>query len=129
MAGVTRSILDTSVLIAAELPPLEGELGISAASVAELQFGVLVTDDAEVRSERLRRLTLKTTSKSSGFDASARPAAKEKRVGEPTPGSCAYPRSLFSCPVASRSPRRGRGRGVLVAQRCPVPAPGAPCSQ
>lgn len=58
MADVTRSILDTSVLIASEIPALEGELGVSAASVAELHFGVLVTDDDEVRSERLRRLTL-----------------------------------------------------------------------
>lgn len=58
MADVTRSILDTSVLIAAEIPALEGEIGVSAASVAELHFGVLVTDDDEVRSERLRRLTL-----------------------------------------------------------------------
>ena len=30
----------------------------TAASVAELHFGALVADDAEVRAERLRRLTL-----------------------------------------------------------------------
>lgn len=58
MADVSRAVLDTSVLIAAEVPTLEGELAVSAASLAELHFGALVTDHAEVRAERLRRLTL-----------------------------------------------------------------------
>ena len=52
-----RAILDTSVLIANDVPPLEGELAISAAALAELQFGVLVTADPVVRGERLRRLS------------------------------------------------------------------------
>ncbi len=51
-----KAILDTSVLIAAEVHPLEGELAISVATLAELHFGVLVTTDAAVRAERLRRL-------------------------------------------------------------------------
>lgn len=55
-AGV-RAILDISVLIANDVPPLEGELAISAAALAELQFGVLVTADPVVRAERLRRLS------------------------------------------------------------------------
>jgi predicted nucleic acid-binding protein len=37
---------------------LEGELAISAASLAELHFGVLVTTDPGVRAERLRRLSV-----------------------------------------------------------------------
>lgn len=53
-----RLVLDTSVLVAGDLPRLEGELAISTASIAELQFGVLVTADPAVRAERLRRLTL-----------------------------------------------------------------------
>jgi toxin FitB len=53
-----RALLDTSVLLAGDVPPLEGELAISAASLAELHFGVLVTRDAGVRAERLRRLSL-----------------------------------------------------------------------
>lgn len=53
-----RAILDTSVLIATDVPPLEGELAISAAALAELHFGVLVTSDAAVRAERLRRLAV-----------------------------------------------------------------------
>lgn len=52
-----RAILDTSVLIATDVPPLEGRLAISAAALAELHFGVLVTTDAAVRAERLRRLS------------------------------------------------------------------------
>lgn len=52
-----KAILDTSVLIAAKVQPLEGELAISAATLAELHFGVLVTTDAAVRAERLRRLS------------------------------------------------------------------------
>jgi len=52
-----KAVLDTSVLIAVGTPELEGDLAISAASLAELQFGVLVTFDATIRAERLRRLS------------------------------------------------------------------------
>jgi predicted nucleic acid-binding protein len=51
-----RAVLDTSVMIATDVPPLEGELAISAAALAELNFGVLITTDNAVRAERLRRL-------------------------------------------------------------------------
>ncbi|HEU0127457.1 MAG TPA: type II toxin-antitoxin system VapC family toxin [Pseudonocardiaceae bacterium] len=53
-----RALLDTSVVIATEVPPLEGELAISAATLAELHFGVLVARDASTRAERLRRLSV-----------------------------------------------------------------------
>lgn len=53
-----KAVLDTSLLIAADVEPLEGDLAISAASLAELHFGVLVTSDPAVRAERLRRLSL-----------------------------------------------------------------------
>jgi predicted nucleic acid-binding protein len=52
-----RGVLDTSVLIATDVPPLEGDLAISAASLAELHFGVLVAADASVRAQRLRKLS------------------------------------------------------------------------
>lgn len=52
-----RALLDTSIVIATDLPPLEGELAISAATLAELHFGVLVARDATTRAERLRRLS------------------------------------------------------------------------
>jgi predicted nucleic acid-binding protein len=52
-----KAILDTSVLIAADVQPLEGDLAISVATLAELHFGVLVTTDAAIRAERLRRLS------------------------------------------------------------------------
>src|SRR3954463_8050392 len=50
-----RAVLDTSVLIAADSPgDLEG--AISAASLAELHFGVLVTADDDERARRALRL-------------------------------------------------------------------------
>jgi predicted nucleic acid-binding protein len=50
-----RALLDTSVLIGAEKPgELEG--AISAASLAELHFGVQVAEDADERARRGLRL-------------------------------------------------------------------------
>jgi toxin FitB len=50
-----RALLDTSVLIGADSPgELEG--AISAASLAELHFGVLVAGDADERARRAQRL-------------------------------------------------------------------------
>lgn len=51
-----RAILDTSVVIATDIGPLDGELGIGAITIAEMHFGVLVAKDQGVRAERLRRL-------------------------------------------------------------------------
>jgi predicted nucleic acid-binding protein len=53
-----KAILDTSVLLATDVSELEGELAISVASLAELHFGILVTADASIRAERLRRLSV-----------------------------------------------------------------------
>ena len=51
-----RRVLDTSVLLAADVAHLDGELAISTASLAELHFGVQVAATADARAERLRRL-------------------------------------------------------------------------
>lgn len=51
-----RAILDTSVVIATDVEPLDGELAISAITLAELHLGVLVANEQKIRSERLRRL-------------------------------------------------------------------------
>jgi predicted nucleic acid-binding protein len=53
-----RALLDTSVVIATDVPYLDGELAISAVTLAELHFGVLVATDPDVRAEQLRRLSL-----------------------------------------------------------------------
>jgi len=53
-----RAILDTSVVLAAAVPALSEDLAISAVTLAELHFGVLVTAEASTRAERLRRLAL-----------------------------------------------------------------------
>lgn len=50
-----RAILDTGVVSATDLPPLAGELAISAATLAEPHFGVLVAREQATRAERLRR--------------------------------------------------------------------------
>ncbi len=50
-----RTVLDTSVLIGAESPgDLEG--AISAASITELHFGVLIASDDDERARRAQRL-------------------------------------------------------------------------
>lgn len=53
-----RAVLDTSVIIAGDVGPLDGELAISSVTLAELHFGVLVATEQGVRAERLRRLSL-----------------------------------------------------------------------
>ncbi|MFE9575930.1 type II toxin-antitoxin system VapC family toxin [Nocardia sp. NPDC006044] len=53
-----RAILDTSVVIADNVIPLPGILTISAATLAELHFGVLVARTDTTRAERLRRLSI-----------------------------------------------------------------------
>lgn len=51
-----RTVLDTSILIANDVPPIDGEVAISAVSLAELHFGLLVATTAEARVQRLHRL-------------------------------------------------------------------------
>lgn len=53
-----RAILDTSVIIAGDIAPIPGVFAISAITLAELQFGVLVATTVAVRAERLRRLSI-----------------------------------------------------------------------
>ncbi len=49
-----RALLDTSVLIGEDVPA-DIEAAISVASITELYFGVLVTDDPEERARRADR--------------------------------------------------------------------------
>lgn len=53
-----RGILDTSVVIGEAPGPIPGTLAISAITLAELHFGVLVAQTSDVRAERLRRLAI-----------------------------------------------------------------------
>ncbi|OZM79762.1 type II toxin-antitoxin system VapC family toxin [Pseudonocardia sp. MH-G8] len=53
-----RAVLDTNLVIATDVPQIGGELAISAVTVAELHFGVLVAREPAVRAERLRRLSV-----------------------------------------------------------------------
>jgi len=52
-----RGLLDTSVVIAADGTELPDEAAISAATLAELHFGVHLAKDEKSRALRLRRLT------------------------------------------------------------------------
>ncbi len=52
-----RGLLDTSVVIAVEVADLPNEAAISAATLAELHFGVHLAKDESTRALRLRRLT------------------------------------------------------------------------
>ena len=53
---VSRGILDTSALIAADLQPLPGEPATSVISLAELHYGILVAQFDDARAVRLARL-------------------------------------------------------------------------
>ena len=53
-----KALLDTSVLLGPDPGPIEAEVAISAMTLAELHFGVLVSRSAEVRASRLARLAV-----------------------------------------------------------------------
>ena len=73
-----RAILDTSVVLAHLEDPLDGELAISAVTLAEMHFGVLIAKEQRVRAERLQRLlTLQRT-----FDALPVDAAVAASYGQ-----------------------------------------------
>lgn len=58
MGDGVRAILDTSVVIATGVGPMEGDLAVSAVTLAELHYGVLVAKERSARAERLRRLSI-----------------------------------------------------------------------
>ena len=65
-----RSILDTSVLLGPSPGEIQGEIAISAVSLAELHFGVLVAGSDDIRASRLRRLaTIEQTYHALAIDA------------------------------------------------------------
>lgn len=95
-----RTVLDTSVLIATDVDELPGELAISAISVAELQFGILVARTATVRAERLKRLSVIQRR----FD----PLPVDERVAG------AYAELAAAAAATGRDPR-GRAFDLLIA--------------
>ncbi|MBV6757952.1 type II toxin-antitoxin system VapC family toxin [Rhodococcus opacus] len=56
MGFAVRTVLDTSILITSDVPPIDGEVAISAVSLAELHFGLLAATTADQRAQRLQRL-------------------------------------------------------------------------
>jgi len=92
-----RALLDTSVLIGEDVPA-DIEAAISVASITELHFGVLVTDDPDERARRADRLAAVEaafdplpvtveTSRSWGRLA----AAVARRGGKPRHGRSTWP--------------------------------------
>lgn len=51
-----RVVLDTSVLLGPDIGSIDAEVAISAMTLAELHFSVLVARTPQLRGERLRRL-------------------------------------------------------------------------
>lgn len=95
-----RAVLDTSVILGSDVPPLEGDLAVSAATLAELHFGALVARDSAVRAERLRRLALVERL----FD----PLPIDEEVAR------SYGRLAAAVATAGRRPR-GRVMDILIA--------------
>jgi predicted nucleic acid-binding protein len=95
-----RSILDTSVLLGPSPGKIRGEIAISAVSLAEMHFGVLVAKTDEIRATRLRRLAnIEQTFQALAVDA---PVARE------------YGRLAAAVVAAGRKPR-ARAIDLLIA--------------
>ncbi len=95
-----RAVLDTSLVIATDVPPLPDELAISVVTTAELHFGVLVAREQAVRAERLRRLSVLQRT----FD----PLPVDDAV------AASYGRLAAAVVAAGRQPR-ARTRDLLIA--------------
>ena len=95
-----RTVLDTSVLLGTEPTPIEGDLAISVASLAELHFGVLVARSDPIRAERLRRLAV--------IESSFDPLPVDAQVAR------AYGRLAAALALAGRRPR-ARVMDLLIA--------------
>jgi predicted nucleic acid-binding protein len=100
-----KVILDTSVLLGPDPGLIDAEVAISAISLAELHFGVLVAAAPAVRAERLRRLSIIEQT----FDAL------------PVDGSVAreYGRLAAAVAAAGRQPR-ARVADLLIAATAAV---------
>lgn len=99
-SAVERGLLDTSVVIAEDVAPLTGVLAISALTLAELHFGVLVAASGEIRAERLRRLSVLQRR----FD----PLPLDEQV------AASYGQLTAAVVAAGRQPRR-RAMDLLIA--------------
>jgi predicted nucleic acid-binding protein len=95
-----RVLLDTSVLLGPDPGPIDAEVAISAVSLAELHFGVLVATQPAVRAERLRRVSVIEKA----FDALPVDAAVARQYGR-----------LAAAVVAAGRQPRARVADLLIA--------------
>ena len=95
-----RAVLDTTLVLATDVPALNGELAIGVVTIAESHFGVLVAREASFRAERLRRLSAL------------------QRNFDPLPvddaGAASYGQLAAAVVAAGRQPR-ARGMDLLIA--------------
>jgi toxin FitB len=104
-----RAILDTSVVIATDIAPLEGELQISAITLAKLHVGIFVATRRKVHAERLRRL-LVLQSTFNALPADEAVEASYGQIAAAVGDAGRQPRArsvdlLIAARAASRSPR------------------------
>ena len=102
--GVTYG-LDTSAVLA-DRPVLQGEVAISTCTVAQLHPGVLVTINAVVRAERLRRLSVvqATFTPLPSTMLSPRPTAASLLPPPPVPSQIQHARSSPALAAELRVP-------------------------
>jgi predicted nucleic acid-binding protein len=100
MGWRVRVVLDTSVVIGPPPVELDGELAISAVSLAELHFGVLVATDENQRAARLHRLSV--------LEREFNPLPVDAAV------AAAYGRLAAAVTVRGRRPR-SRSMDLLIA--------------
>src|SRR3954471_7804706 len=119
-----RALLDTSVLLGPDPGPIDGEIAISAISLAELHFGVLVASVDSVRAERLRRVALIERN----FDALPVDEAVAREYGHPGRPGCR--RRAPTSGQGRRPPCRRHGtstqRGAVDSQSRRLPRLGGP---
>ena len=127
-----RVLLDTSVLIAAESPG-DLEAAISAASLAELHFGVLVAKSEDERARRAQRLgVIEATFEPLPMDAAVArawgrlAAAVVSRGGKPRRRAVdlaiAATAVVHNVPLLTRNPKDFALIADLVETRTPAPS-------
>jgi hypothetical protein len=93
---MNRGVLDTSVLVATDAP-IPGELAVSVARIAELQFGVLVAKTPEARATRLARLSAIQRRFDRYLSTTPSPTATDDSPPESSKSDASHVRGRWTC--------------------------------